>query len=317
MAKINYGGQALIEGVMMNGPQGYALAARTAAGDIIYKQVSRQNTGKKTGILKLPIFRGLVSFFSSLKIGMSALTWSASFSEEEEEQLGTKEIVLATVLAFVFTVVIFIVVPVLIGSWLLPYVGFFGRSLVEGILKVGFFLVYLILIARQPDIARVFAYHGAEHKTISALEAGEHLTSENTKKYSTIHPRCGTSFIMMVMILTIFIFTFVGNTTVLNRIIIKIVLLPVIMGISYELFRLPLKFPNSRLVKALVAPGLAMQKLTTREPDAAMLEVAITALMMTPGFPQGDNVLPPRVYAEGEAPPTGRTEKEEANPNAG
>jgi uncharacterized protein YqhQ len=173
---------------------------------------------------------------------------------------------------------LFIIVPVFLAAFSLPYIGQFGRSALEGLIRMAIFLGYIIAISRMKDIQRIFAYHGAEHKTILTFEAGEELTPENAKKYSTIHPRCGTSFILMVMLLMIFVFTFVGRTDVFLRILIKIAMMPVVAGLAYELIKFSSKHPNSRLVQVLVAPGLWLQRLTTREPDKEQLEVAITAL---------------------------------------
>ena len=285
-----------MEGVMMQGGGGYSMAVRTATGDIIYKNGKRTSLRDRYKILRLPILRGLVSFIESMMFGFSALSWSAAQAGEEEEKLSWKEIAVAVVAAVVLSVVFFVVLPVFLASFSLEYLGYFGRSLVEGLLRIGLFLGYVLMIRRFPDVARVFEYHGAEHKTISTFEGGKRLLPVNAAEYSTIHCRCGTSFILMSMIMMVIIFTFVGNTNVPGRILTKIILMPVVFGISFEVFRLPLKFPNSKIVKLLVAPGLQMQKLTTKEPDDGQLEVAMTALMTIPGFPKGENTLPPRVY---------------------
>ena len=184
------------------------------------------------------------------------------------------------------------VVPGGISLWVM--------GVLEGFLKGFIFVLYLFLCSWMKDIHRVFCYHGAEHKTINAFEAGAELTPESVSQYSRIHTRCGTSFILMAMILMIIIFTFVGQTAALYRILIKIVLLPLIAGLAYELFRLPLKFPNSKVVKALVAPGLAMQRLTTREPDLEQVEVAIAALQAVPEF----GVDPATETEEADSQPT-------------
>ena len=295
-----YGGQALLEGVMMQGGGAYSMAVRTPDGMIVYKNGKRKSPKDQNKIWGLPILRGLASFVSSMVVGFSSLTWSAFWAgEEEEEQLTWKEVVFAIGLAVIFSILLFVVVPVLVGSFAVDYVGYFGRSLIEGLFRIGIFLAYLILVRKMPEIARTFQYHGAEHKTISTLEAGDPLTPESAQKFSTIHCRCGTSFILMSLILMVIVFTFVGNTTILGRIGIKIICMPVVLGIAYEVFRLPLRFPNSRLVKILIAPGLWMQKLTTNQPDNSQLEVAITALLTIPGFPNdGRYELPPNVISE-------------------
>lgn len=276
---VQYGGQAVIEGVMMLGAGGSAIAVRKPSNEIVLKESLRKPIRERYPILKWPILRGCVSLFESLVIGMQAITWSASqVGESEEEQLKPWELTLTVLVALVLGVALFIVVPVSLAVFALPYIGQFGRSALEGLIRVGLFLGYIVAIGRMKDIQRIFAYHGAEHKTISTFEAGEELTPENARKYSTIHPRCGTSFILMVMLLMIFIFTFVGRTDVFLRIIIKIMMMPIVAGLAYEVIKFSGRHCESKFVRVLVAPGLWLQKLTTREPDDAQLEVAISAL---------------------------------------
>ncbi len=297
-----FGGQALIEGVMMQGTKGYAMAARLADGRIVVKQGKRDTVRSRHKILSLPLIRGVVSFIESMYVGMSALTWAAfQAGEDEEEKLTWKDMVLAIGLALVITAVFFVILPVFLASFTLDYLGAFGRSLVEGVIRVSLFLGYVVAISKVPDIARVFEYHGAEHKSINAWEAGLPLTVENVKAQSRINCRCGTSFIMMSLVMMVIIFTFIGNTTVVGRIITKLVAMPAVMGISYEVFRLPLKYPNNPIVKFLVTPGLWLQRLTTREPADDEIEVGLAALLSVPGFPgAADNPLPPNVITEEE-----------------
>ena len=280
MAKpFQYGGQAVIEGVMMLGPGGTAIAVRKPDQQIIIKETSRVPLRDKYPILKWPVLRGCIALIESLVTGMQAITWSASQAgESEDEQLKPWELVLTVGVAMALGIGIFIVIPVTVAVFALPYIGQFGRSALEGLIRVGLFLAYVVAIGKMPDIQRIFAYHGAEHKTISTYEAGEELTPANARKYSTIHPRCGTSFILMVMLLMIFVFTFVGQTTVLMRILIKIVMMPVVAGLAYEMIKFSCRHGDWAWVRALVAPGLWLQKLTTREPDDSQLEVAIAAL---------------------------------------
>lgn len=293
MDKPSYGGQAVIEGVMMAGPQGKAVAVRNEDRDIIYKIELQRPLSSRHPLWRLPLLRGLAAFASALVGGIKDLTWSAAQAgESDDDQLSRWEIAGSVVVSLIFAIIVFIAVPVLIATLLHPYVGDFGRSLIEGVIRAGLFLGYVALISRMEDIRRLFAYHGAEHKTINAYEAGAELTPETVSQYSRIHTRCGTSFLLMAMLLMIIIFTFVGQTAALYRILIKIVLLPLIAGLAYELFRLPLKFPDSKLVKALVAPGLAMQKLTTREPDLEQIEVAIAALQAVPAFDEAEQEAP-------------------------
>ena len=301
MRNSGIGGQAVIEGVMMAGPKGKAIAVRNEDNQIVYKIENKLPITQRHPAFKAPLLRGLAAFCDSLISGVKDLTWSAAQAGETEDEKLTKwDIAGSVIVSLLFAIIIFIAVPVFIATWLHPYVGDFGRSLIEGVIRAGLFIGYVVLISRLNDIKRLFAYHGAEHKTINAFEAGAELTPESVSQYSRIHTRCGTSFILMAMILMIIIFTFVGQTAALYRILIKIVLLPLIAGLAYELFRLPLKFPNSKVVKALVAPGLAMQRLTTREPDLEQLEVAIAALQAVPEF----GVDPATETEEADSQPT-------------
>ena len=281
-----------MEGVMMQGPRGKAIACRKDDGAIVYNIRELRSPKENFPALGWPIVRGCVSFFFSLKSGVQDLTWSAAQQgESEEESLSTRDMVLAVALALALTLVFFVALPVWLGTWAHPYIGDFGRSLLEGVLRLTLFLSYVLAIRRLPDIKRLFAYHGAEHKTINALEAGAMLKPDTVREFSRIHTRCGTSFILMVMVLMILIFTFIGQTTgALGRMGVKLLLMPLVAGLSYELYRLPLRYPDNRLVRLLVAPGLAMQRLTTAEPDEGQLAVAIAALIHTPGFEAPDQI---------------------------
>ena len=302
MGKIYYGGQAVMEGVMMQGPRGKAIACRKEDKSIVYNIAEVRPPKERYPILGWPVIRGFISFFFSLKSGVQDLTWSAAqIGESEEESLSTKDMVLAIAVALIVTMLFFVALPVWLGTLVYPYIGGFGRSLLEGILRLSLFLSYVLLIRRMPEIKRLFAYHGAEHKTINALEAGVTLKPETVSGFSRIHTRCGTSFILMVMVMMILIFTFIGQTKgAWGRMGIKLMLMPLIAGLSYELFRLPLRFPESRLVKLLVAPGLAMQRLTTAEPDDGQLAVAIAALIHVPGFEFTDQIPEEEIIPEPE-----------------
>ncbi|HHT63297.1 MAG: DUF1385 domain-containing protein [Bacillota bacterium] len=280
MAKpFQYGGQAVIEGVMMLGAKGSAIAVRKPSNEIVLKESTRTPLREKYPILKWPIFRGCVSLFESLIVGIQAITWSANqVGESEEEKLTPWELTVTIIIALGLGIGMFILLPVSAASFALPVVGPFGRSALEGLIRVIIFIGYIYAIGQMKDIQRIFAYHGAEHKTIAALEAGEELVPENARKYSRIHPRCGTSFILMVMILMILIFTFIGQTGTLMRVFIKILMMPVVAGLAYEVIKFSGRHSQNKLVQALVAPGMWLQKLTTREPDDAQLEVAIAAL---------------------------------------
>lgn len=295
-----FGGQALIEGVMMQGTQGYAMAARTPDGRIVYKCGQRASIRSRYKFLGLPLIRGVVSFIESMYVGFSSLTWSAfQAGEDEDEKLTWKDMALAIIMALALTIIFFVILPVFVANFTVQYLGYFGRSLIEGLIRVALFLGYVAAISKLPDIARVFQYHGAEHKTINAWEAGLPLTVENVMAQSRINCRCGTSFIMMSLVMMVIIFTFIGNTDVMGRILTKIIAMPAVMGISYEVFRLPLKYPNNPIVKFLVAPGLWLQRLTTQEPDAQQIEVGLTALLKVPAFPgAAENSLPPGTISE-------------------
>lgn len=295
-----FGGQALIEGVMMQGSCGYASAARTPGGRIVYKRQTRRKLTDRIPLLKLPLLRGVVAFCESMYVGFGTLTWSAfQAGEEEEEQMSWKEMAIAIVSALLLTILFFVILPVCLAAFSLQYVGPFGRSLLEGLIRIGLFLAYVLAISRLPDIARVFQYHGAEHKTINAWEAGLPLTVENIKRQSRLNCRCGTSFIFMSLLLMVVVFTFIGNYDPVQRILTKIIAMPLVMGIAYEVFRLPLRFPDNPLVRWLTAPGLWLQRITTKEPSAAQIEVAIAALLLVPEFPgAAQNQLPPNLISE-------------------
>ncbi|MGB4492190.1 MAG: DUF1385 domain-containing protein [Halanaerobiales bacterium] len=280
MSKKQYGGQALIEGVMMRGEDSIAIAVRRAPGDIILKKEKIRSVADKYPFLKWPFIRGVVALISSLVIGIQALTFSASqFAEEEEEELSPLEMTGAILMAFGAAVVLFIVLPASLISLLQKFItSNIILNLIEGIIKIITFLVYLLLIARMEDIKRVFMYHGAEHKTIFTYEAGLPLTVENARQFGTLHPRCGTNFMFIVILISIFFFSFLGRPPLLQRILYHLLLLPVIAGTSYEVLKLGAKDKVNPVIKLLATPGLYLQKITTKEPDDAMLEVAIAAL---------------------------------------
>ena len=209
---------------------------------------------------------------------LGTLTWSAfQAGEEEEEQLSWKEMAVAIVSALLLTILFFVILPVFAASFSLQYVGPFGRSLLEGLIRIALFLAYVLAISRIPDIARVFQYHGAEHKTINAWEAGLPLTVPNIKRQSRLNCRCGTSFIFFVLFVSIILFFFIRVDNTLQKVVLRILLIPVVAGISYEIIRLAGR-SNNILVRILSAPGLLVQKLTTKEPDEKMIEVAIAAV---------------------------------------
>lgn len=273
--KITIGGQAVIEGVMMRGPELTATAVRTPEGKIEISSRPVNSISDRYPILKKPLLRGCVSLIESLVIGIRSLGYSAQMAGEEEEQLSDRELAGTIVFAFVLAAILFIAIPT--GA-----AKFFHSitedpvflNLMEGLLRLFIFIAYIVGISRMKDIQRVFQYHGAEHKTIACFEAGEALTVENAMKHTRFHKRCGTSFLLIVMLVSIFVFAFLGWPSLIERIVSRIVLLPVVAGISYEIIRFSANSDNCILGWA-VKPGLWLQRLTTREPEPDMLEVAI------------------------------------------
>lgn len=273
--KITIGGQAVIEGVMMRGPELTATAVRTPEGKIEISSRPVNSISDRYPILKKPLLRGCVSLIESLVIGIRSLGYSAQMAGEEEEQLSDRELAGTIIFAFVLAAVLFIAIPTgaakLFHSITEDPVFL---NLMEGVLRLFIFIAYIVGISRMKDIQRVFQYHGAEHKTIACFEAGEALTVENAMKHTRFHKRCGTSFLLIVMLVSIFVFAFLGWPSLIERIVSRIVLLPVVAGISYEIIRFSANSDNCLLGWA-VKPGLWLQRLTTREPEPDMLEVAI------------------------------------------
>lgn len=273
--KITIGGQAVIEGVMMRGPELTATAVRTPEGKIEISSRPVNSISDRYPILKKPLLRGCVSLIESLVIGIRSLGYSAQMAGEEEEQLSDRELAGTIAFAFVLAAILFIAIPTgaakLFHSITEDPVFL---NLMEGVLRLFIFIAYIVGISRMKDIQRVFQYHGAEHKTIACFEAGEALTVENAMKHTRFHKRCGTSFLLIVMLVSIFVFAFLGWPSLIERIVSRIVLLPVVAGISYEIIRFSANSDNCLLGWA-VKPGLWLQRLTTREPEPDMLEVAI------------------------------------------
>jgi uncharacterized protein YqhQ len=276
------GGQAVIEGVMMKSPKGWTVAVRDPKGEI---HVKKETLFELPKILKLPLIRGIVALFHALVIGIKALEFSASkaYDEEEEKPLSRTAIALTIGLAISLGIVLFIAVPLyatkLIGL-LLPSVAQSPLlfNLVDGVVRVAMFLLYIVLIGLWGEMRRIFEYHGAEHKAIHAYEKGKELDVESVRELSPLHPRCGTSFLLIVMVISILVFSFIPQSwALIHKFLIRIVLIPLIAGISYEALRLSARMKNP-FVRAIVLPGLLLQKLTTREPDDAQIQVAIRAL---------------------------------------
>lgn len=286
MKSSGIGGQAVLEGVMMKNKSHYAVAVRKPDNEIEIKKDEFKSISGRIGLFRLPVFRGMAAFAESLVLGMRTLTYSSSFYEEEEENKKkevskTKETLMdigVVGLSVLLAVVIFILFPLFISSMLGKIIKSETVQLIlEGVLRLGMFIAYVALISRLNDIKRVFMYHGAEHKCINCVERGFELTVANVKKQSKCHKRCGTSFMLVVMLVSFVLFMFIRADAAWLRYILRIVLIPVIAGISYEFIRLAGNTEN-RLVDILSRPGLWMQGLTTKEPDDSMIEVAIASV---------------------------------------
>ena len=284
MSKINIGGQAVLEGVMMRAPRSLAIAVRRPSGDISVKSETVVPLSERFPIVKLPIVRGAVALFSSLIIGIKALNFSANEAlaeEDEKEELSDWAIGGTMAAAFGFGILLFFIMPLYLTKLMVPVIGDSNIvfNLVDGVIRVAVFLIYIVAISRMADIQRVFQYHGAEHKSIFAFEAGEELTVDNVRKYSCLHPRCGTSFLLIVMLVSILVFSLIPKLWPFYlKAGSRIVLLPVIAGLSYEVLKWTAKHDSHPLVKMIISPGLALQRLTTREPDDSQLEVAIRSM---------------------------------------
>ncbi|MGE5390458.1 MAG: DUF1385 domain-containing protein [Deltaproteobacteria bacterium] len=280
--KVQYGGMAVIEGVMMRGPDRVSLAVRRTDGSIVLEDEALPVLPQRLAFLKWPFIRGTYVLINSMVIGVRMLNKSANLSlEEEEEQLSGGEIFFTTLLAFVLAIGLFVALPTAVVHFTKAWLGgVFMQNLVEGVIRIAFFLLYVYAISKMKEIERVFMYHGAEHKSIFTLEAGEELTVENARKYTTLHPRCGTSFLLIVMVISILVFALLGDGSLFYRVWTRLAVLPVVAGLSYEFLRWSGKYYTNSWAHILIAPGLYLQKLTTREPDDDQLEVALAALKL-------------------------------------
>ena len=291
---VRIGGQAVIEGVMMKNMDRYAVSVRKPNGKIETKVEECVSFAEKHPLFQLPVFRGMANFLESMVIGMKTLNYSASFYEDEEEQtesrteqllekiLGEKaeKIIMGIVLVFSLAISIglFMILPYIASEALGKLIrNEYVILFMEGIIRIAIFLGYIVLSSRMEDIKRVFMYHGAEHKTINCLEAGVPLTPENVDNFSRLHKRCGTSFIFIVMIISMVFFFFIRVDTIWLRIVLRLLFLPLVAGVSYEFIRLAGNSDHP-LVQIFSKPGLALQRLTTKEPDHSMIEVAIASV---------------------------------------
>lgn len=303
MRKTNVGGQAVLEGVMMRGVKGLAVAVRKPDGEISVEYKDIVPFTQKNKFFALPVIRGFVSLIDSLREGIKALNYSAEFFEDDEEEpskfekwlqnkLGDKFdntiTTITMIVSFLVAIALFVGMPTIAANFLKKVItNTILLNIIEGIIRVVILIAYIAVIAKMDDINRVYQYHGAEHKTIFCYENEEELTSENVKKFSRFHPRCGTNFLFLVMIVSIIIFAFTGWGTFVERIAFRICLIPVVSGVTYEIIKWVGK--SSSIISKIVAyPGLQLQKLTTREPDESQIEVAIAALKAAEGIDNED-----------------------------
>jgi len=292
LPKGTLGGQAVIEGVMMKGPKGYSVAIRKPDQKIEVKLEKYQSYGDKHKFCKMPFIRGVVNFVESMVIGMKTLSYSSSFYEEEEEETKVDQVFkkvfkekaesvalgFTVLLSIVIAVAIFMLLPTaiaeLIGRWVPNRILL---TLIEGVLRLVIFILYVLLISQMEDIKRVFMYHGAEHKTINCYESGDDLTPENVAKHSRYHKRCGTSFLFIVMVISIFVFMFITAEQMWLRFVLRLILIPVVASLSYEFIRLAGRNDNA-FFNILSKPGMWVQKITTKKPDEEMIQVAIISV---------------------------------------
>lgn len=292
MKSSNIGGQAVLEGIMMKHKDEYAVAVRKPDGEVFVKKEQYRSIVKWKKLTEIPFVRGIFNFIDSMVLGIKTLTFSAGFYEEEEkaeEEMTEEEArkkekqekwLMGGTVAFsvVAAVAIFMVLPYFLTSFLKSAIpSYTVRTVIEGFVRIGIFILYIILISRMEDIQRTFMYHGAEHKCINCIEHGLPLTVENVKISSRQHKRCGTSFLFLVLAVSILLLLLIRVESPLMRVVVRILLLPVIAGISYEVLKLAGRSDNA-LVNLISSPGMAIQKLTTKEPDEAMIEVAIAAV---------------------------------------
>lgn len=286
------GGQAVLEGVMMKNKDMYAVAVRKPDGDIAVEVDEYHGVAYGSKLLNIPFIRGIFVFIDSLILGLKSLNYSSSFYEEDEKPTKLDEeleqvsnghedtflMVLTTAISFIFAIGIFMVLPYALSEYLSKYVRNDSLiAIIEGVLRIVIFILYILLISCMKDIRRLFKYHGAEHKCINCLEKGRPLTVNNVRRSSRLHKRCGSSFILFVMLISVVLFFFIRVDSYVLRVVLRVLLIPVISGISYEIIRLAGR-TDFFLVKIISAPGLWLQRLTTKEPDDDMIEVAIKSV---------------------------------------
>jgi uncharacterized protein YqhQ len=269
---MDVGGQAVIEGVMMRNKSKFAVAVRTKEGNI---KIKKEESSKFPKFFQKPFIRGIVGLGYTLYDGIKALIWSSNQQLEVEEKLTKKEIIGTITVSLLFAILVFVALPFFAANWIHSEGVWF--DILDGVIRIALFLGYLIVISMMKDVRTLFKYHGAEHKCIACYEAKEDLNVHNVKKYSRFHPRCGTSFLFVVLILSVVLFTLI-NGPLWMKFVGRILLLPIIAGIGYEFIKLSGKYKNNFLIKLFIAPGLWLQRITTKEPSDKQLEVGIKAL---------------------------------------
>jgi len=280
MNKFQYGGMAVIEGVMMRGPTAVSVAVRKEDGSIELEKEPVSDLARRYPFFRWPFMRGTYVLLDSLIMGIRMLNKSANMSlESDEEELTSAEIFITGFAAFILAILLFVVIPTGIVHFTSRFMGgVLAQNVMEGLLRITFFLIYVYMISHMEDIKRVFMYHGAEHKSIFTYEAGEELNIENARKHSTLHPRCGTSFILIVMVISIFVFALLGEGSLFYRVWSRLAVFPIVAGLGYEFLKFSSRYFENPGIRFLILPGLWLQKLTTREPDDDQLEVALVAL---------------------------------------
>jgi len=270
------GGQAVIEGVMIKSKERIATAVRKNDKIVVKKQNWKSLTTKNK-LLNLPIIRGVIILFEMMYVGMKALTWSAQQQEDKKEKISNSEIFLTISISIIATILLFVVAPYYISKLFVKEVGTLF-NLIDGLLRLLIFFGYIIIISFFKDVKRIFQYHGAEHMAVYCYEAGLKLTPKNCQRFQTMHPRCGTSLIVLVIAISIILFSLIKSQLWYVNILLRIVLIPLIAGIGYELTKLTAKYSNNKFLRFLIYPGILTQKITTQKPDVKQIEVAIAAV---------------------------------------
>lgn len=271
------GGQAVIEGVLMKAEHAYAIAVRKPNGKIKVKREPHQSKTKTSRFLSLPFIRGMVILFEMLVVGMRAINWSANQQLDKEESISWFELAISITLSFGFAILIFVIGPYVLSTLVHP-AETIRFQILDGVLRFCIFLIYILVISYLPDMRRLFEYHGAEHKTVHCYESGMPLSTRNIKKCPTAHLRCGTSLVVFVIVLSIILFSFVRTPEWWMNILARIVLVPIIGGIAYEVMRIATRYPSSKVLRVLSLPGLWFQSLTAIEPESAQINVAKRSL---------------------------------------